>query len=361
MLEQQSMQKKEQDKIAIGSEGTESMIKKTDKKQSLPKKVGYVGLIGRPNVGKSTLLNQIIGEKLSIASSHPQTTRTRLLGIKHLDDAQIMFVDTPGLYNEGGPGKTLLNRFMMEETKYALSEVEVLVFLMDAPSLIKILEKVLEQRGQATLRDIFSEEEIYAIKELVHPKKRLAVLNKIDLISDKRRLLPLLKYLTETGLFLQSIPLSAQTGDGVSQLIEEIKQILPDGEPLFEEEMITDRDERFLVAEKIREQVFLSTYEEVPYAVAVTIDAWREKIYQAAPKQGDRQSVEIHATIHVEKNTQKKIIVGEAGSRIKQIGIEARKEIAKFLDCKVHLYLFVRVDENWSQTVHGLKEMGYEG
>ncbi len=313
-------------------------------------KAGFVGIVGRPNVGKSTLLNQILGEKLAIASPKPQTTRDRLLGVTTIASTQFAFIDTPGLHRTSGKGRTLLNQYMHEQSQHALAEVDVVVLMTDVQSLRK------EDSRKAGLID---PSDLYIASQLPKNKPVLLAINKVDLLGDKSQLLPAMEAWQALFPFQSMVPISAQTGEGVDRLLTNLGELLPQGQALFSKDTLTDRTERYLCAEKIREQIFLATHEEIPYAVAVTVDQWAENIAEEGPKQGMRVGVRIDATIHVEKQAQKRILVGQRGQMIKDIGTAARAEIKELLGCGVQLYLFVRVDENWSQKQQGLREMGY--
>jgi GTP-binding protein Era len=297
-------------------------------------RAGFVGLIGRPNVGKSTLLNRLLGQKLAIATSKPQTTRNRILGVKNLPGAQLVLVDTPGLHRPSGRGRTKLNAFMVGEALAALEEVDALVVILDAAA---------DPRS--------AQADAYVLEEVARVKKpALLAINKVDLVRDKRRLLPQLTAWQTKHDWAALVPISAKSGDGVDALESEIVKMLPEGAALFPDEMLTDRAERWIAAEFIREQVFLLTREEVPYSVAVSVDAWTERA----------KDVVIDATIHVEKDAQKKILVGERGRMIREIGSRARHEISQLLGCAVHLQLFVRVDEGWTERAALLKDLGYD-
>jgi GTP-binding protein Era len=301
-------------------------------------KAGFVALVGLPNVGKSTLLNQILGEKIAIATPKPQTTRTRLLGVHHdkQRNAQIAFVDTPGLHRPRGRGRTKLNAFMMHEALSALADVDAIVLLVDA------------EDKEANTPDRPGPK--YALGEIEKANKPVVLaLNKVDRVKQKTLLLPLLEAWQKAFSFASIVPISAKNGTNVDQLVGEIVALLPEGEALFDEDMLTDRAERWIAAEYIREQVFLLVKQEVPYAVAVTIDEWEER---------DRDVV-VRATIHVEKEAQKRILVGAGGSMVKEIGTRARAEIARLVGRPAHLTLFVRVDEGWTEDERALRDMGY--
>jgi GTP-binding protein Era len=304
-------------------------------------RAGFIALVGRPNVGKSTLLNHILGEKLAIVAPRPQTTRNRILGVKNLPGAQIVLVDTPGLHRPSGKGRTKLNQFMVGEALAALEEVDALVLLVECPA-----PALLKKGFALDVGDRYLLEELKRVG-----KPTLLALNKVDLIRDKQLMLPLLEGWAKAHAFSSLVPISALSGDGVLRLVDEMVQLLPEGPPLYPEEMLTDRSERWLGGELIREQLFLLTKQEVPYSVAVTIDEWQER---------DKGDVMISATIHVEKEAQKKIVVGQGGRMVREIGSRARHEIGKLLDKPVHLKLFVRVDEGWTGKPGQLKDLGYE-
>jgi GTP-binding protein Era len=314
---------------------------------------GFVALVGRPNVGKSTLLNSILGEHLSIVSPKPQTTRNRILGIKNLPTAQIALVDTPGLHLTTVKGRTALNRFMVEEAQQAVEGVDAVLLVVQ----MKVPEGKSIEEVAPTLS---SADEQIAQQILGLGKPLIVVINKTDIVPDKRMLLPMIDSLAKKLPGAPIVPTCALKGDGVERLLEELCAVLPLGGALFPEDVLTDRPERFLVSELIREQVFLATKKEIPYAVAVTIDNWEERIADHGKRRGERIGVQIDATIHVEKAGQKKILVGEGGQMIRNVGMLARKQISDLLGCGVHLAMFVRVDEDWSQTAAGLRKMGYE-
>jgi GTP-binding protein Era len=341
-------------------------------------RAGFVALIGRPNVGKSTLMNCILGEKLAIVSPKPQTTRTRLLGIKNLPGVQLALVDTPGMHRPDGRGRTLLNRFMVDEAQTALADVDVVLLITDLD--VQRAQKAAppdpepepRPQGKGSAEGPL-DEATRAVRALLHPADRYVVqqlgscgkplvlaINKVDLLRDKKLLLPLIEEWNKLQNFRAIVPICAARGEGVDQLLAVLSAAVPAGEPLFPPEMLTDRAERFLVAELVREQVFLASRQELPYSVAVTIDSWEERVAPKGHRAGDRIGVIIDATVHVEKANQKKIIVGEGGHMIRDIGAAARAAISELLGCGVHLALFVRVDEEWTASPAGLRKMGYE-
>ena len=302
-------------------------------------RAGFVALVGRPNVGKSTLLNAILGEKLAIATPRPQTTRNRIVGVRNLPDAQLVLVDTPGLHRPSGRGRTRLNQFMVGEALAALQEVDAVCAIVETPAPAEL------KRGWK-----LDAAEGYVLEQLAAVgKPAVLALNKVDTLGNKQLLPPVLDALGKAHPFRAMVPISAKTGDGVQRLVLELAQMLPVGDRLFDEEMLTDRAERWIGAEFIREQVFLLTRQEVPYSVAVTIDRWDER----------GKDVFVEATIHVDKAAHKPIVVGEGGRMVREIGTRARQEISNLLAVPVHLKLFVRVDEGWTDSDRSLRELGY--
>lgn len=316
---------------------------------ALTPRAGFVALIGRPNVGKSTLLNLLLGQKIAIASPKPQTTRNRILGVKNLpsEAAQLVLVDTPGLHRPSGKGRSRLNQFMMGEALAALEEVDAVVLIVECPELKD--KKPLRFEQDIGCRVV--------LEELKGQEKPIILaINKVDLLHNKRQLLPFIDGYHQLNRFAAVVPISAQTSDGVAELEREMVKLLPESPPLYPEEMLTDRAERWLAAEFVREQVFLLTRQEIPYSVAVTIDEWQER----PARDAHPADVVVSATVHVEKEPQKRIVVGEAGRMVREIGSRARHEIGKLLGCPVHLTLFVRVDEKWSEDPTAMQEFGYE-
>lgn len=292
-------------------------------------KSGFIALIGAPNVGKSTLLNALLGQKISIVSSRPQTTRNRILGVKHFPGGQFIFLDTPGILEPKG----LLNRAIIQTSLKTLTEADLIVLLIEPfspqPSLSEDLRKRLIQSG----RPLF-----------------LAI-NKIDLI-EKKELLPLMEQAARLLPFKEIIPLSALTGEGVPILEQGIGQALPEGPPYFPEDMVTDLSERFLVGELIREKVFRLTSQEIPYAVAVTVESFKPR--------PNKPLIDIQATIHVERESQKGILIGKQGQMLKNIAQQARKDMEILLGSQVFLELWVRIEKNWSSNPRFLRKFGYE-
>jgi GTP-binding protein Era len=290
---------------------------------------GFAALVGRPNVGKSTLLNQLLGEKVVITSDKPQTTRNRIQGILTSDSSQTVFVDTPGIH----VARSRINRMMVESALSAVRDVDVVLFLVEADAEPNREEKaLLEVLAKATA-------------------PVLLVINKIDRVA-KETLLARIAAYGAAHPFREIVPISALNGDGVELLARVVAGYLPEGPPYFPDDQLTDVPERFIVAEMVREQVFRLTRDEIPYAVAVTIDAFTERPGQ--------DLVAISATIHVERDSQKGVIIGQRGAMLKKIGSNARREIEKFLNSRVFLELFVRVSHGWSESPGKLKEFGYE-
>lgn len=290
-------------------------------------KSGFVSIIGRPNVGKSTLLNHILGEKLAIISPKPQTTRNRILGIKNLPAGQIIFLDTPGIHQSG----LKLNQAMVKTALATYNEVDVICFLIEA-------------------HQPYHEENDFVLKTLEKVSKPIfLIINKIDLVR-KEDLLPIMEKYSSRRPFAQIIPISALLGDGVDILLKELWEILPEGPKYFPDDMVTDLPERFLVAELIREKVFQLTREEIPYATAVVVEEFQEK--------EEKNLIVIKATIQVERESQKGIIIGEKGRMLKEIGQRAREEIEALLGAKVFLELWVKVEKNWREDPRALRRLG---
>jgi len=288
---------------------------------------GYVALIGFPNVGKSTLLNRLVGEKLAITSPKPQTTRHRLLGIVHRPGAQLLLLDTPGILEPKGA----LNAALLEAALGALADADVVVWLTE-PRPPDPQDRLLMPR----------------LKEL--PRPLVVAVNKIDLVR-KPELLPLMAALHEHFPQAALVPICALTGDGIEELLEEVIRLLPEAPPLFPEDQLTDQTERFLVAELIRERLFHHTGEEIPYAVAVAIEEFDES---RRP-----ELVRIRAVIYVEKESQKGIVIGKGGKLLKVIGQEAREDIERLLQSKVYLELWVKVWKNWRRDPRAVRRLGY--
>lgn len=291
-------------------------------------KSGFVAIIGRPNVGKSTLLNGLVGEKVSITSPKPQTTRWQILGIKTIHHAQIIYIDTPGIHHSE---KRAMNRYMNRIASAVVADADVIVFMMDATRWHSEDEMVLKTLQTAN-------------------KPVILVINKIDLLAEKGELLPLINQLKDKYPFAHIVPISAMKKENTHHLEEEIAKLLPEGPQLFPDEQITDKSIRFQVAEIIREKLIHATEEELPYTTTVEIEQF---------DQGEKLT-EIGAVIWVERQGQKIIIIGKKGARLKKIGIQARREIEKRLGSKIFLRLWVKVKENWTDDDKALRSLGYE-
>ena len=288
---------------------------------------GYVALIGRPNAGKSTLLNRLVGEKIAAVSNKPQTTRHRIKGIVTTGEGQIVFVDTPGVHKPG----YLLNRRMMAAVHDAILSVELVVLMRDA--------SVSTGNGDRFVLDLIKKS----------GQKAILVLNKIDRIDEKARLLPLIEYYANEYDFAEIIPVSALKGEAVRELLDNIVKHLPPGEPLFSEDELTDQPMRTIVSEMVREKILAATGEEIPYVTGVVTEKWDES---------DPEKPVIYCAIYVERPSQKGIIIGKGGAKLKKIGTEARRDIEKLLGRHIHLQLFVKVVEDWRNRERELDEMG---
>ncbi len=293
-----------------------------------PFRSGYVAIVGPPNVGKSTLLNRLMGQKIAIVTPKPQTTRNRLLGIFTRPGVQMIFVDTPGIFRPGYP----LQKAMVETAVRALGEADLALTMIDAGG----------GRGDDEDR----------ILRLLSPGETTAVLalNKIDQMGDKKRLLPLIDRYHRTGLFREIVPISALTGDGVEDLLAALTGLLPEGPQYYPKDMITESPERFLAAEVIREKVFLRTGEEIPYSAAVKVDEYKDR--------GD--SLYIKATVYLERDSQKAIVIGQKGVKLKEIGQLAREELEAETGRKIFLDLWVKVRRRWRHQTGDLRFFGYD-
>lgn len=290
-------------------------------------KSGFVALIGRPNAGKSTLMNRLVGQKLAIVSDKPQTTRTRITGVRNYPDAQVVFVDTPGVH------KPLhrLNVRMVDAAREALTQVDLVIAVIDGS----------EASGGG---DRFLLESLKNVR-----KPKILALNKVDLVA-KEQLLPRIDEYHRAALFAEIVPLSALTGDNVERLEQALLSHLPDGEPLYDEDYLTDKPERFFVAELVREQVLQHTHAELPFASAVIVDRFEEP--------DENGLLRLYCTILVERDSQKPIVVGRGGAMIKAIGTAARQELERFFAARVFLDLRVKVRRDWREDDRALDEMG---
>jgi GTP-binding protein Era len=288
---------------------------------------GTVAIVGRPNVGKSTLLNRLLGQKLAITSHKAQTTRHAILGVKSRGDGQILYVDTPGLHQRGG---SALNRMLNRTARASLADVDVILYLIEA--------------GRFTDEDQHALDAIAATDAPV-----VAAVNKVDRVKRKESLLPFLAELGRRYAFAEVVPISAQTGDQVALLEDRLLALLPEGAPIYPEDQLTDRSERFFAAELLREQLTRRYAKELPYAVTVEIERFEDL--------GDRYL--IHALIWVEREGQKAIIIGSAGAALKATATEARKQMQRMFGCPVHLEVWVKVKQSWSSDEAALVSLGY--
>lgn len=285
-----------------------------------------MAIIGRANAGKSTLLNRFVGQKVAIVSAKPQTTRNRIQGIVTKPEGQIVFIDTPGLHE----ADSVLNRQMMREVAAALEGIDVLLMMIDATRTLPHSDSLLLEKAQR------------------FGGKTILALNKIDRLP-KPKLLPLMDAFSKVFPFAALVPVSALKGDGCEELLEEVVKNLPEGEPFFPEDQITDQPERFLASEIIREKAIDLTYHEVPHALAVVVDRFAEepKIFR------------IHATLYVERDSQKRILIGHKGEMLKKVGTLARQELEALLGTKVFLELFVKVDPGWRENPMKVRELDW--
>lgn len=306
---------------------------------------GFIALIGRPNVGKSTLLNTLVGEKLAIVTPKPQTTRTRLMGVKTLPQAQLIFVDTPGIHSHTG---SLLNRHMVELALGAAQETDMVLFLVDA------------QRG------IVDVDEKIAARLSALPTPVIGVVNKIDLVSPPA-LLPVLERLAGLLPDREIVPVSALRDSNTAELLSTLIQPLPVGPALYPSDELTDQSERVLAQEMIREQLFFHTQQEIPYATAAVVEEFTERTDRSlkvddddhlSKKRSSSSLLVIRAAIHVERASQKVIVIGKGGSRLKTIGQAARRRMEAFFGGKVFLELFVKVSKGWTNRPGMLQELG---
>lgn len=311
-------------------------------------RAGTIAIVGRSNVGKSTLLNQILGERLAIVSPLPQTTRDPLLGVLHRPDAELAFLDTPGIHKP----KTELGSRMNASAMSATESADVVVFVADATEGAERVKKKTKRSDEVPPLDELLPDDAALLKSIKSLKKvpAILVLNKVDLVRDKGLLLPLLQSFLNSVPFRELVPISALKNDGVERLLDVIAELLPEGEPAYPDDTLTDKPSSFFAREYVREQVLLSLKGEIPHAVAVSIDNFDE----ASDK------LRIAATLHVEKVGQRKIIVGTGGAVIKELRLGAEQRLKRLLGRKVKLELFVRVTPRWKETPRMLAELGYD-
>ena len=297
--------------------------------QHLDFKSGFVAIVGAPNAGKSTLLNRMLGQKISITSKRAQTTRNRIVGILDHPKAQMVFLDTPGIHRTG---RKPLNKRIVDVALAALADVDLILAMGDASA-------------------PNTDAEQYLVEKLASRKTpAVLALNKIDRI-DKMQLLSRIDHWSRRHQFSAVVPISALQGTQVGALIQAMEAVLPNGPPLYPQGSLTDMPERFIAGEMIREKAFRLTGEEVPYSIAVTVEEFKEE------KQG--RLIRIHATIHVERDSHKGMVIGKGGRKLKAIGLAARREIERMVGVQVYLKLFVRVQKNWSTDTKALERFGY--
>lgn len=289
---------------------------------------GYVALIGRPNVGKSTLMNRILGQKLSIVTAKPQTTRQQIAGIKTTDRGQVIYIDTPGIHLAA---KRALNRYMNRIARASFQDVDIVLFLIEA--------------GRWTKQD---ENVARSLKSIDAPV--ILVVNKIDLVPDKTKLLGFLEQEAKSGRFNEVLLIAAKSGDGVDDLEGLVMKSLPFSRPFFDEDQITDRSERFLASELVREQLMLRLHQEVPYSLTVEIEEFKR----------EKGVLRIGAIVWVERDRQKQIVIGKGGNVLKQVGTQARHAMQELFDEKIFLRMWVKVSKDWSDDVRALKQFGYD-
>jgi GTP-binding protein Era len=300
----------------------------TEEAQETKGRSGFVAIVGRPNAGKSTLINQLVGQKIAIVTSKPQTTRNRIQGIVTRAEGQIVFIDTPGLYD----ADSALGRQMMHEVAAALEDIDVLLLMVDASHPQTHMDELLLSKAKR------------------FRGKTILVLNKVDRVK-KEDLLPLIEEFSKAFEFAAIVPISALKASGLEELQQEILRMLPEGPPHFPEDQVTDQPERFLAAEVIREKAIQLTYHEIPYALGVMVDKYEEK----------PNLLRIEVTLSVERDSQKKILIGHKGEMLKKIGTEARKELEKMTGSKIYLGLFVKVMPDWRENPSRVQEFDWHG
>lgn len=294
-----------------------------------PFRSGYVAIIGRPNVGKSTLINRVLGQKLCITSRRPQTTRHRILGIKTTEQGQFIYVDTPGLHSDN---KKAMNRYMNRAAASSIEDVDVILFVVEGLKWTDEDKKVLKRLQQDARAPV------------------ILVLNKADKLSDKGALLPQIQDLSAQYDFAAVVPISARKGMNTDVLEQEIAKLMPEGEMIFDEDQLTDRSSSFLAAEIVREKLFRYLGKELPYSLTVEVELFED----------DGEMFRISAVVYVERSGQKSIVIGKNGEQLKLIGREARLEMEQLFGCKVYLQLWVKVREGWSDNERMLKNLGYK-
>ncbi|HIC46063.1 MAG TPA: GTPase Era [Methylophaga aminisulfidivorans] len=295
---------------------------------STPFRSGYIAIIGRPNVGKSTLINRILGQKLCITSRRPQTTRHRILGIKTTEEGQFIYVDTPGMHSDG---KKAMNRYMNRAAAASIDDVDVVLFVVEGLKWTEDDQRVLKRIQQDARSPV------------------ILVLNKADKLSDKSDLLPQIQELAPQYDFAAVVPISARKGMNTDVLEKEIAKLMPEGEMIFDEDQLTDRSSRFLAGEIVREKLFRYLGQELPYSLTVEIEQFEE----------EEGMYRIGAVVYVERSGQKSIVIGKKGEQLKLIGQDARLEMEQLFGCKVFLQIWVKVREGWSDNERMLRNLGY--
>ena len=315
---------------------------------------GTVAILGRPNVGKSTLMNRLLGQKLAITTSKPQTTRDRIRGIRTFDDWQVVWVDTPGIHE----ARSRLNRYMVELALATVADVDLCYVLVDAPRALGAKKPPRTAEGAPELAEAEPAtdpaiEELKSIIEALQTtqKRAFLLLNKVDRVPDKAALFGLIERFKELYPFEEIIPISGKRGSNVDRLLALTRAALPEGAALFEADDLTDRPMRFIATEMIREQLFIHLAQELPYNLAVHVLSWEEK---------GEGLVVIHANVHVARKSHKPIVVGKGGAQIKLIGERSRLALERLLERKVYLDLRVKVDEDWTEREDKLKALGYD-
>jgi GTP-binding protein Era len=300
----------------------------SDEARAESQRCGYVAIVGRPNVGKSTLMNRILGQKLSIVTAKPQTTRQRIAGIKSTPDGQVVYVDTPGIHQAA---RRALNRYMNRIAQAAFHDVDLILFMVEA--------------------DRWTREDEFVARALTGVEAPVwLVLNKIDLVADKSRLLRFVSEDVGAERFGEALMIAARNGDGVADLESRVLQALPFSRPFYDEEQFTDRSERFLAGELVREKLMRRLHQELPYALTVEIEEFRR----------EPNLLRIGAVVWVERAGQKQIVIGKNGSVLKQVGTAARREIEELFGEKAFLRLWVKVSRDWSDSERALRQFGYE-
>ncbi len=296
---------------------------------------GFVAIIGRPNVGKSTLMNRILGQKVAITTPKPQTTRHRILGIKTTNDTQAIYVDTPGIHQNANKA---MNRYLNRAAMSAIDEVDLVLFLVEANRWTDEDEAVLKRISKSS-------------------QPVMLVVNKVDLVKHKEQLLPFMQTLGERYDFINILPVSASKGDNLAALETEVRLHLPNRVAFYPEDQITDRSERFLAAELVREKLIMALEQELPYALTVEIERFQ---YEESEKEGGNPRLLVSALIWVEREGQKRIVIGKGGKNIKEVGKAARLDMNRLFEVRTHLEMWVKVKDGWANNERALQSLGYE-